>query len=122
MARPVLFGIIVALGGILAGLVASVLWEAHVAGTVGAAKISLIGATLACLFVLLGILVTQPSAAASYALHCQHCGTRMYATLRSLDRTEVLTCFTCGAEWVLPAQPPRDSGALREGPRPRLAE
>lgn len=65
--------------------------------------VALFGVSLACFMVLLGLWVTQSNMQAS-APRCYNCGTRLYLTIRSADRRELLTCFACGLERVLPAR------------------
>jgi hypothetical protein len=102
MSRAFLAGLIVSMSAILAALIAASAIEANATGDVAVAKVSLMGATLACLVVLVGIFLTNTGAPTSRAPNCHNCGAKLFATLRSLDRRELLTCFTCGSEWVLP--------------------
>jgi hypothetical protein len=109
MSRSFLIGVILALSAVLAAVVAASAFEAAQTGQVAVAKISLMGAAAACLVVLVGIYATNP-AQPRLLPHCHNCGTKLYATLRSYDRREVLTCFACGSEW---AAPPRAAATAR---------
>jgi hypothetical protein len=104
MSRAFLVGLILAVSVILAGVVAAAAFEAAEIGSVAVSKVSLMGAAAACLVVLVGVYVTNPGRS-SVAPHCHNCGTRLFATLRSSDRREVLTCFACGSEWAVPPRP-----------------
>lgn len=114
MSRAFLVGLMLAVSVILAGVVAAAAYEAALVGTVAVAKVSLMGAAAACLVVLIGVYVSQPGRS-SLAPHCHNCGTRLFATLRSYDRREVLTCFACGSEWAVP---PRPAPPARAAPVP----
>lgn len=111
MSRAFLVGLILTLGSVLVGVVAAAAFEASSTGHVAVAKVSLMGATSACLVVLTGVLLTSGGAAPSTP-HCHNCGTRLFATLRSQDRREVLTCFACGSEWAVPHRPSSAASAL----------
>jgi len=117
MSRAFLAGLILAVSVILAGVVAAAALEAAQDGTIAVGKVSLMGASAACLVVLVGIYVTNPGRT-SLAPHCHNCGTRLFATLRSYDRREVLTCFACGSEWAVPQRP---APPARADPAPRPA-
>lgn len=63
--------------------------------------------TLSMLIVLGFLLVAGVAVVASHgrvaslaARRCPTCGSNLYATIRSLDRRRLLTCFTCGHEVV----------------------
>ena len=112
MSRAFLVGLLLSLGVVLAALVASAAYQAATNGVVPVPVISLAAATMACLVVLAGIYLTQPGGHSGVP-YCHNCGTRMFATLRSMDRREVFTCFACGSEWAVPAAP---AGLV--GPRP----
>lgn len=101
MSRAFLVGLILATSVILAGVVAAAAVEAAQTSQVAVPKVSLMGAAAACLVVLIGVYVTNPSRP-GLSPHCHNCGMRLFATLRSYDRREVLTCFACGSEWALP--------------------
>lgn len=108
MTRAFLVGLMLALSVILASVGVATAVEASQTGTASSAKIALLLATLAALFVVGGVYAAQGRSEGTQVPHCHNCGRRVYATTRSLDRRAMLTCFTCGAEWFMPKAGPRE--------------
>lgn len=101
MSRAYLAGLAVALG--LVGLVATLgaASDALRGQPVSPATLGVLIVALGGFFVLSGLYLLEPRSPANRPV-CRNCGARTFATLRSLDRREVLTCFACGLEWALP--------------------
>ena len=102
MSRAYLAGLAVALG--LVGLVATLgaAADALRGEPVAAATLGVLIVALGGFFVLSGLYFLEPRGGPTNRPTCRNCGARTFATLRSLDRREVLTCFACGLEWALP--------------------
>lgn len=120
MSRTTLLAFVTGVAVLLAAILTIGAIEFARTGAVGLATVSIAGAALASLVVLVGVYFVRPSSP-TVSLQCENCGRRVYPTLRSLDRRELLTCFTCGSEWVLPVRAPRDPPSPRT-PRPTLAD
>jgi len=96
--RALLAGAVTALSLGFLALLARATFEGVSVGVVGQA-------TLAMLFVDGFLIVASVFAVASQgrvrawaSKHCPTCGSLLFATLRSLDRRPLMTCFGCGHE------------------------
>jgi len=103
MLRTFLVGLILAVGVMLVGSVSAAAFEVSKMGVVTYSTMGLVAAALAGLALFLGafIALSGPSSAAQ----CNRCEDRLFPTVRTPDRLEVLTCFGCGWERKASAVP-----------------
>ena len=69
-------------------------------GTVAQATLSMIIVTGFLIVAAVAVIASQGRVAALGVERCRTCGSPLYATVRSLDRRRLLTCFSCGHETV----------------------
>jgi hypothetical protein len=69
-------------------------------GTVAQATLSMLIVTGFLIVAAVAVIASQGRVAALGVERCRSCGSPLYATIRSLDRRRLLTCFSCGHETV----------------------
>ena len=83
-----------------AGLLTRATYEGLQLGTVNQSTLSMLIVTGFLIVAAVAVIASQGRVAALGVQRCRACGSALYATVRSLDRRPVLTCFSCGHETV----------------------
>jgi len=83
-----------------AALLTRATYEGMEIGTVGQATLSMLIVTGFLIVAAVAVIASQGRVAALGVERCRTCGSPLYATIRSLDRRRLLTCFSCGHETV----------------------
>jgi hypothetical protein len=81
-------------------LLTRAVYEGSSMGNVGQATLSMLIVTGFLIVAAVAVAASQGRVSALGVLRCRACGGALYATLRSLDRRPLLTCFSCGHETV----------------------
>lgn len=98
--RALAAGLIAALSLAFAALLTRAVFEGVNVGTVGQSTLSMLIVTGFLIVAAVSVIASQGKLGELAARRCQACGSHIYATIRSLDRRHVLTCFGCGHETV----------------------
>lgn len=83
-----------------AALLTRATYEGVQMGTVNQSTLSMLIVTGFLIVAAVAVIASQGRVATLGIQRCRSCGSALYATVRSLDRRPVLTCFSCGHETV----------------------
>lgn len=83
-----------------AALLTRATYEGVEVGAIAQATLSMLIVTGFLIVAAVAVIASQGRVASLGVERCRTCGSPLYATLRSLDRRRMLTCFGCGHETV----------------------